>query len=733
MSKFRLRRLGLADDPGNYRPTLQGCLDAVLEQSDVLIDDVLDGLRISMGAVGGTSQVAVATAQGKEVMALLVQRAPDLKQIFAQQLRNSMFGGEAARQVSHPLVRFDDFQFLEADQIDANIEFALTQQEVLMSVEDVLPVLNAMISNLMGWSSVQAHLNPLKPESFVHALRESLRQLVPDPSARSTVMGQAATRLGVSLRQLYVEVADWLRSLGVEPAITVSASSGQPAGEAPLPTTLKRTMLTLDKLRRLLSGELDPAQANPGADFVNTVPASFDALQDMRMVEMMMQRLAEKARKNETPPVAPEPAAAPEIQLDEANRKRLGLQLGEEVVHMMLDNLMKDARLLLTVRENIQALEGVLLRLSSSDPRFFSDRQHPARRFLDRMTHRSLAYSAEDDAGYRRFQKTFSNAVSVLCNGDGDATAFARVLRKLEDAWEREEQEQRVRREEAARALLHAEQRNLLAQKLAVQFRERIQNRAVPELVQTFLFGPWAQVVAQAQLGHADGSVDPQGYQNLVDDLVWSVQLRLARRNRKRLVQLVPEMLVKMREGLALISYPQERINAFFNALVGIHEQVFDTPRPGRDAPQPPPEAPVSVGGLDSTEDPDVWMVQSEASDSGYLDDRQRAPIQDRPSPDVGELAPLDLEHLSSGAWVDLALEGVWVRAQLTWASPHRTLFMFVSGNGLAHSMSRRTLQRLYTKGLIRLISDGRVMDNALDAVAQTALRNALNRDSDQP
>ena len=81
-------------------------------------------------------------------------------------------------------------------------------------------------------------------------------------------------------------------------------------------------------------------------------------------------------------------------------------------------------------------------------------------------------------------------------------------------------------------------------------------------------------------------------------------------------------------------------------------------------------------------------------------------------------------ESLNTGSWVDLALAGEWVRAQLTWASPHRTLFMFISGTGLAHSMSKRTMDRLRGMGLIRLVSDGRVMDNALDAVAQAALRN---------
>jgi hypothetical protein len=75
----------------------------------------------------------------------------------------------------------------------------------------------------------------------------------------------------------------------------------------------------------------------------------------------------------------------------------------------------------------------------------------------------------------------------------------------------------------------------------------------------------------------------------------------------------------------------------------------------------------------------------------------------------------------------------VWVRAQLSWASPHRTLFMFVSDGGMAHSMSRRTMDRLRGLGLIRLVSDGHVMDSALDAVAREALRNDVKNAFDPP
>jgi hypothetical protein len=125
----------------------------------------------------------------------------------------------------------------------------------------------------------------------------------------------------------------------------------------------------------------------------------------------------------------------------------------------------------------------------------------------------------------------------------------------------------------------------------------------------------------------------------------------------------------------------------------------------------------------------DFWMAESESADSGFLDDdaiEEALPIRLFGAEEAVDQSFWNVDNLNTGSWVDLALAGNWVRAQLTWVSPQRTLFMFISGSGMAHSMSRRTMDRLKDSLLIRLVSDGRVMDNALDAVAQTALDNDL-------
>ena len=195
---------------------------------------------------------------------------------------------------------------------------------------------------------------------------------------------------------------------------------------------------------------------------------------------------------------------------------------------------------------------------------------------------------------------------------------------------------------------------------------------------------------------------------------------------------MVPGMLVKMRHGLSLISYPEERSAVFFDELITFHEKAFEGARLPASSDDTPITAQQETALRTVALPPDeFWMTQDEAQDSGYFTANVMPPPDDIEDPDAPE--PIDLQlwsidKLSTGAWVDLAFAGQWVRAQLTWASPHKTLFMFISAGGLAHSMSRRTMDRLRGFGLIRLVSNGRIMDSALDAVAQAALQNDLEK-----
>jgi hypothetical protein len=732
MANLLKLRLGVSDDPSAFQPSLNDCLNALLQQADVLIEDVLTGL-VAAALPAKARRIAGFQLPGTPLaIQRLLDDAKAVTTTYRNELTRLVYEGGGKDQVHAELLRFEDLRLFEDSELDQSIEVARAQQEVTTAVEDVLPTLDALISTLLGWRTIQPGLNPLRPDVFVRALQHCLSVHVPDANVREVLIAPAAGLMGANLRKLYRELSEWLRSTGVEPAVPIGGRvhKGGGASGAPVADAVAKTLLTLDRLRKLLHGDFD-AQAGP-KEFLHTMPASMAMLQEMKQVDALVQKLEQRPK---TPvPVAPpvdmlahSAAAAP----GEAPRPRLGLQLGEEVVRLMFDNLSADKRLLPEFKRQLKAMEPAVLKLAELDSRFFSDRTHPARQFLDRMTQRSLAFSDEKDPGWRRFVMTVEDSVRWLGSKVVDADTFGELMDHLQDQWTDHDQVLRHRREEAARALLHAEQRNLLAQKLAGDFARQVEGLDVADFVGDFLKNSWAQVVAEAQLSCADGSDDPYGYRAMVDDLVWSVQKSTATRGRaRRLVQMIPSLLAKLREGLDRIEYPPELTARFFNNLITIHRAAVHE---GRDAISKAAadevEAQQSEFSDSVVDAAELWLDNRETEESGYVNSdalsAQQAASPEAPQEEPD--SPARAGELKTGTWVELMVSQEWVRAQLTWASPHATLFMFTSLAGSAHSMSRRTLDRLRAQGLIKIVAERNVVDEALDQVAQAALKNSLD------
>ena len=95
----------------------------------------------------------------------------------------------------------------------------------------------------------------------------------------------------------------------------------------------------------------------------------------------------------------------------------------------MIANLAGDPRLLPAVRDIVRDLEPPLLRLALVDPRFFSDRSHPARQLLEQVTQRSLAWSSADDPGFATFMEGLQEATEALLDaGDSGPETYEIAL-----------------------------------------------------------------------------------------------------------------------------------------------------------------------------------------------------------------------------------------------------------------------------------------------------------------
>ena len=199
----------------------------------------------------------------------------------------------------------------------------------------------------------------------------------------------------------------------------------------------------------------------------------------------------------------------------------------------MVDQLVNDERLLMPVRMQLRALEPALLQLARSDPRFFIDRRHSARQLLDRVVQRSLAYPADDEEAIADFAACVSDAVNGL---DPQRRRCGRLCRHpgADSSGPGTTSDEARRERRASTSVWRANmfrQRLVLAQRFSDAMMERFRNGNLPELVASFLRGPWSQVLAESHLLNTGAQADPRGYLALVDDLVWSVQLSQIRQD----------------------------------------------------------------------------------------------------------------------------------------------------------------------------------------------------------
>lgn len=662
--------------------------------------------------------------------------------------------------VSAQGLRLDQLELMDDSQVQERVEMARALQHVLLIAEASLAELNTYVSALIGLAHVVAERNPVRPGAYVSALQSLMLELSLPPLVRMAWGQHICSPLGDALSASYLEWAGQLRIQGVQavtiavvqPSIKVKTDKRRGAvrqnREIWSPQHRER-VLTLARLRKLMAGELEGAPSTPKEAFArqferefeaskihstidtgyeSTVPAAFEALQEMQQVDAVVQRMAQRPGSMlvhaEKPPIN---QSVREQLMAQAQNVAQALSL--EVVALMVDNLVQDTRLVEPLREMIARLEPALLRLVLVDARFFIQRDHPARCLLQEISQRGLAFTSVDDPHFNAFLVSLQRFVSPLASLHIDsAEPFDLALQSLQSVW-RETETQHAHAddfESVVAVLEYAEDRNLLAAKMVEDMKSIKDLQHVPPSVVDFLFGPWAQVMACAQLNDRSQADDPGGYKNLVNSLLWSVQPELTRKHIDKLTRLVPRLLSGLREGLRMIDYPSTKTSSFFDLLMKQHQLAFK--------PAQKSSAHSSRSGLVSTlqGSQDHWIAPAEVKASGFMampeeDGLEAATPQVSGGASEQFSEELAFNHLAVGAWVELLVDGTWTRTQLNWISPQKTMFLFTSAQGKTSSMTQRMLAHLQRHQLMRVLSEQSMVDGALNAVVQTAMLNSLD------
>ncbi|RYF64971.1 MAG: DUF1631 family protein, partial [Comamonadaceae bacterium] len=351
-----------ADGHGEaYQRLVQG----VVAGAQPMMERIAEATRMSLQA----RQDAVRTAGEHQAMHEARQQVTRLANVMSDRypealrkaLEQSATRGPEKATRSLFTVHFDELELMDESQISDSVERARARQILISAVDGPLADLDALVCAAQGLPSVQPDQNPLRPDVFLQALQAVVSQMQVSDQVRHDWIGPMAQALGSELRALYLAQTDKLRHSGVQPVgyarrqadgqVVYAAPAGAGAAQgfaadnefATAASVPADSLLTLDRLRRLLLGELNepvaPAPAPgssalgevqedfaerfarefdgldplprvdpPATDFAMTVPAAFEALQEMNQVGQMMERLgtprAPAASGVDSPPAA---------------------------------------------------------------------------------------------------------------------------------------------------------------------------------------------------------------------------------------------------------------------------------------------------------------------------------------------------------------------------------------------------------------------------------------------
>ncbi|MFP5466335.1 MAG: DUF1631 family protein [Gammaproteobacteria bacterium] len=432
--------------------------------------------------------------------------------------------------------------------------------------------------------------------------------------------------------------------------------------------------------------------------------------------------------------------------------EKVAQAVGLDVVRKLVNQVASDPLLLAPVREAVVALEPALLRLAMAQPRYFSQDDHPARRLIESVAQRSFRYNDEFSPEFEQFFEPVRQQVEQLNAGaSADPEPFSRALLGLQQTWAEADAQDGALRQRQLEALRFAEVRQELADQIAWEISHRPDIYNVPGIVLDFLYGSWSLVIASAQLTHPDGGADPQGFRKVISQLLWSTRREVTLRQPRQLFEIVPGMIQTLRRGLEMLGKTPDETAAFFDALLKLHEPVLRLRRlraRAETASGPVPleiEPDISAPALLEPATPEQqrpriphqpWFGVRELASAGFED---TLPSDHDPLDHLevlttdsvtGELeadshealsATALLSGLRAGDWVDLHSDGQWLRAQLLWASAKASLFMFTSRGGRAHTMTRRSCEKLLAKGWLRPVEVRAVVPEAIKAVVSAS------------
>lgn len=654
-------------------------------------------------------------------------------------------------------------------------------------VEDKLRDLHLIVQHLTGRSTLRAADNPFGPEVFMRALLDAAEDFALPTEAWDFYLGAFEKPLAEEIDRIHTALLEHFQRHGLdaklirrEMAARQAAARGAGSagglhaepridpGAATQPGAAPASHPGYGPLGMPAAAPGTMPGALPGAA-PGTVggmpPAVAAAIFDPSVaLNNLLARLQSNARDMRLPPLPQVgPAEAPLLEAI-GELQQLGLEgvhgaafagtaagsiktwrehlvekssrtvdkLTIEIVGMLFDHVLQDKQVPAEIKALISRLQFPVLKAALLDADFFASSTHPARRLIDRIASTAVGWEPYGDENERYRNEVDRIVREVLQKFDKDVAVFEKLLAEFENFVGEISPRDSDPVARAKRALEEAEKREILAINTTIQVRRAFEKVELEPYLRDFLVGPWVQVLVTATLRDEQTPGFSKRFREAIHDMVWSVQPKASADDRRRLVELIPNLTRVLRDGLAMIRMAERDQNEFFRQLMESHAMAVKPVDQARyiKSSLATTELRARLDGMQLTGTfPITTVAGGVRVSTGALMRAAAEHDAELKVPDpVTDIGPLDRveearldEEIASwqrGTWFSMWNGKEMVKARLRWISPLRTLFLFSSDHEkTAHVMAPDLIKNYLKRGRLKALEATPLTKRAVDGV----------------
>ncbi|MBT2322300.1 DUF1631 domain-containing protein [Variovorax paradoxus] len=374
-----------------------------------------------------------------------------------------------------------------------------------------------------------------------------------------------------------------------------------------------------------------------------------------------------------------------------------------EIVALMFQAILAEERIPFSARVWFARLQMPVLRVAIAEPEFFGTLQHPARMLIDRMGSCVMGFDAAaisgsalegeirrvvqvieqyPETGQRVFKLVFDEFVAFLNKYLTQSDATQRVMSVAQQV----------------------EQKETMAIQYTIELRKMLNDMPVREEIREFLFKVWAEVLAIAALRHGAQDEQTVTLKRAASDLVWAASAKPNRNDRARVIQDLPQLLQRLRQGMTLLGIVGEPQEAHIKTIGATLSDAFLS----KTEAIPPAKIEAMAKRLANLED---FVSDDEGATDLPLD---AASIElllgvDAASlevvPDTGTKVGEDMlawaRELQVGTWFMLDHNDRVSQVQFVWRSERKQLHLFASSDGRSFLVQVGRLASYLQAGLL--------------------------------